>query len=191
VGNQLSTLEGCPEKVGGDFSCGNNQLTSLRGCPEWVGGNFNCSKNKLTTLEGCPERVGGDFYCSNNQLSSLIGCPKNVIGDFYCNSNQLTSLEGLEKVGGNFYCVDNQLTSLVGIPEIGYLHYDGNPIFEVTYSWLENYGKPDMDKIELFNDLDIIVGDKLYWSKLEYFHEEINVPLPDMEEIKKYYTIIE
>ena len=49
-----------------DFYCAYNKLTSLEGCPEKVGGVFYCAYNKLTSLEGCPKEVGGDFYCSDN-----------------------------------------------------------------------------------------------------------------------------
>ena len=37
--------------VTGAFDCSENQLASLEGAPEYVGGNFNCNKNRLTTLE--------------------------------------------------------------------------------------------------------------------------------------------
>ena len=80
--NQLTSLEGAPEKVGGDFYCFLNQLTSLEGAPEKVGGNFNCSHNELTSLEGAPKEVGSDFDCYSNQLTSLKGAPKEVGGGF-------------------------------------------------------------------------------------------------------------
>ena len=44
-----------------DIDCSNKGLTSLEGCPAKVDGNFNCSGNKLTTLEGAPRTVKGDF----------------------------------------------------------------------------------------------------------------------------------
>ena len=55
-------------EVGGTFFCDHNQLTTLEGAPEKVGGHFSCSYNQLTTLKGAPETVGSDFYCSNNPL---------------------------------------------------------------------------------------------------------------------------
>ena len=61
--------------VGGNFYCHNNQLTSLEGAPEKVGGNFYCSYNQLTSLEGAPREVGRGFYCHRNQLTSLEGAP--------------------------------------------------------------------------------------------------------------------
>ena len=118
---ELTSLKGCPEKVGGDFNCGFNDLTSLEDCPKEVGGNFDCRFNDLTSLEGCPEKVGGDFYCHSNKLTSLEGCPKEVGGNFDCRFNDLTSLEGCpEKVSAYFDCGNNKLTSLEGCPkEVG------------------------------------------------------------------------
>jgi hypothetical protein len=193
--NRLTTLEGCPQTVGAEFDCSYNQLTTLEGCPQTVGTEFDCSYNQLTTLEGCPQTVGGGFYCNNNQLTTLEGCPHKVVGNFYCHDNQLTTLEGCPtEVGGNFWCNNNQLTTLEGLTDIfigGRLVHNNNPIHKVTKGWLIHDYFPDMNKIELFNDIQPIVGNKLYLQKLEYFHEEIGKPLPDLEEVKKYYEIIE
>jgi hypothetical protein len=43
-----------------------NQLTSLEGAPQSVGGYFSCSNNHLTSLKGAPQSVDGVFYCYNN-----------------------------------------------------------------------------------------------------------------------------
>ena len=104
--------------MGVNFNCRDNQLTSLAGAPQEVGGDFNCSWNKLTSLAGTPQDVGGDFYCRDNKLTSLAGAPQEVGGKFSCQYNELTSLEGApQEVGGKFDCRDNQLTSLVGAPQ--------------------------------------------------------------------------
>jgi hypothetical protein len=193
--NQLTTLEGCPQTVVGSFLCYNNQLTSLEGCPQTVGAHFSCHSNKLTSLEGCPQTVGAHFSCRSNKLTSLEGCPQTVGAHFSCHSNKLTSLEGCPTdVGGDFWCNDNQLTTLEGLTDVsigGNFHYHSNPIHSVTSNWLINVERPDMNLIELFNDIQPIVGDKLYLSKLEYFHDDIRKPLPDLDKVKKYYEIIE
>lgn len=54
-------------KVTGNFICGINNLTSLEGCPEKVGSDFDCSNNNLTSLKGCPKEVGGNFDCRGNK----------------------------------------------------------------------------------------------------------------------------
>jgi hypothetical protein len=139
-----------------------------------VSGNFWCHNNQLTSLEGCPNTVGGNFRCYNNQLTTLEGCPRTVGGNFWCDVNQLTTLEGLTDV-------------FIGV----YFIYDNNPIYNVTSNWLSNCITPNTDLIELFNDIGVIVGNKLYLSKLEHFHDEIGKPLPDMEEVRRYYEVIE
>ena len=129
--------------VRGGFSCFNNQLTSLTGAPQEVGGYFGCGGNKLTTLQGAPQKVGGDFYCSDNELTSLTGAPQEVGGDFYCNENQLTSLIGApQKVGGDFLCYENQLTTLIGAPQ----KVGGDFSCSINNDLLSLFGLPQMSK---------------------------------------------
>ena len=128
--NQLTSLEGAPEKVGGNFYCSYNQLTSLEGAPREVSGDFYCLYNQLISLEGAPREVKRDFDCSSNQLTSLEGAPREVKRDFYCDRNQLTSLEGAPReVGGGFYCERNPISDqtielicqkMMENPEMGY-----------------------------------------------------------------------
>lgn len=104
--------------VCGDLRCSDNQLTSLKGVPQSVGGSFYCCSNQLTSLEGAPQSVGGGFLCYNNQLTSLEGAPQSITGDFYCTDNQLTSLEGSpQSIGGGLYCSNNRLVCLEGAPK--------------------------------------------------------------------------
>jgi hypothetical protein len=114
--------------VKGSFTCVDNNLTSLEGAPEKVGEAFACSYNKLTSLEGAPTKVGGDYFCSHNQLTTLEGAPTKVGMDFYCSYNELTTLEGAPKeVGMDFYCLNNPLKLLTkGLPEFigGKLYID-------------------------------------------------------------------
>ena len=105
--NELSSLEGAPQKVGGSFLCYNNRLTSLDGAPREVGGAFSCSLNQLATLEGAPQKVGGAFDCRNNQLTTLEGAPRKVRGDFYCSNNPvsaktLKSIFGIMETGKSY-----------------------------------------------------------------------------------------
>jgi len=119
--NNLTSLEGAPQKVRGKFWCSENKLTSLEGGPQEVGGNFYCDNNNLTSLKGSPQKVRWSFQCCQNELTSLEGAPQEVGGDFMCYYNdQLTSLEGgPQVVGGDFDCQDPyiKLTSLAGAPQ--------------------------------------------------------------------------
>ena len=116
--NQLTSLEGSPQTVGGWFWCQNNQLTSLEGSPQTVGESFRCENNGLTSLKGSPQTVGESFWCYNNKLTSLEGGPQTIGWSFDCSDNKLTSLEGSpQTVGGSFLCYNNKLTSLQGLPK--------------------------------------------------------------------------
>jgi hypothetical protein len=188
--NNLTSLEGCPESVGGHFYCNNNNLTSLEGGPKWVGGHFYCSYNNLTSLEGCPKSVGDGFYCKNNKLISLEGCPEWISGNFFCSFNNLTSLEGSPKsVGGNFICSNNNLISLEGAPESigGDFCCSNNPVYQIWKLF------EDKDKIELFNDMDIIQGDSIVLDRLIDFLDHIGKPKTESELrklIKRYKFIL-
>ena len=161
--------------VSGDFDCYNNNLTSLEGAPDEVGGNFYCNDNKLTSLDGAPTSVGGNFYCYNNQLTSLEGAPTSV-SYFYYYNNKLTSLKGLEWKSFNRIDLRN------------------NPVYEIVKDWINN--EDQIDLIEYFIDMNVIQeGEdkpKLIIPRLEAFHEEIELEMDiNLEEVKKYYEIIE
>ena len=118
--DNLTSLEGAPEKCSG-FNCEScDNLTSLKGAPK-ICKNFNCSDcPNLTSLEGAPKKVGGNFNCSHCiSLKSLKGAPE-ICNSFLCSSCfSLTSLEGApKKVGGSFNCSEcHNLISLKGAPE--------------------------------------------------------------------------
>lgn len=141
-------------KVSGSFHCDDNyKLYSLKGCPYHVGGGFFCTDTNLTSLEGCPDYVGGSFYCSYNGLVSLEGGPDRVGGSFYCNDNKLTSLEGFPtNLGGDFKC-------------------ENNPVFQLWKLF------EDKNKVDLFNDYDIVRGDTIVLDRLLDFLKEIDKPL--------------
>lgn len=84
--------------VYGNFNCYSNELTTLKGCPNRVGGDFVCSWNKLKTLEHSPKIVVGNFYCHNNKLVSIKDGTIDLFGDFYCDR---LSIEGLTYESGN------------------------------------------------------------------------------------------
>ena len=94
-GQELDSFRGVRfGHVSDSFYCWSNNLTSLEGAPQSVGGSFSCFNNKLTSLEGAPQSVGWDFWCNGNKLTSLVGAPQSVGGDFDCSDNNLTSLKG-------------------------------------------------------------------------------------------------
>jgi len=168
--NQLETLEGCPQRVGGSFGCDYNQLETLKGSPQTVGGYFNCYRNELKTLEGSPQTVYGGFNCSHNVLTSLEGGPQTVDGDFTCNNNKLRDLEHFPEVNGT-----------IGIEE--------NTVYLLVYTFIEN---ADSFMIEDFNDYEIVRNrDTVMLDRLQTFIRDNDLEMPDLEEIKKHYKIIE
>ena len=189
--NELKTLEGSPQTVDGDFYCYRNNLKSLEGSPQTVGGSFNCYRNNLKTLKGCPQTVDGNFYCNINDLVSLKGSPQTVNGDFNCHHNELKSLEGCpQTVGWNFYCYGNKLTDLEHFPDVsGIIDIKENTVHCLVYTFIEN---ADSFMIEDFKDYEIVRnGDTVMLDRLQTFIRDNNLEMPNLEEIKKHYKIIE
>lgn len=115
-GNNLTTLEGCPNVVVKDFNCSSNKLTSLFDCPSVVG-DFDCSNNELKSLSYGPKEVKGFYDCSNNNLTSIKSSPRTIDGDFKCNNNEISNLEGGPKnINGDFNCSNNKIERLFSGP---------------------------------------------------------------------------
>lgn len=106
--DNLTTLEGCPEKIGKEFLLSSTKLKNLKFGPKFVGGKYNCSDNKLESLEGCISETNDSFNCSFNNLKSLKFGPSIVHGNFDCSFNKLDSFEGWPKeIFGNLDCSNN------------------------------------------------------------------------------------
>ena len=187
-------LEHLPLKfnyVHGGFQCNRNELKTLEGCPQVVGGYFNCSFNKLKTLEGSPQTVGGDFMCYYNKLKTLEGSPQTVGGHFFCLENELITLEGSpQTVDGSFNCSRNKLTDLEHFPEVnGIIDIEKNPVNLLVYTFIK---KADSFMIEDFNDYEIVRNrDTVMLDRLQTFIEGFDLEMPNLEEVKKHYKIIE
>lgn len=59
----LTSLEGAPTEIPGNFNAYGCGLKDLRGAPAIVRLSFSVGENPLESLEGCPKVVGGDFIC--------------------------------------------------------------------------------------------------------------------------------
>jgi len=156
--------------VSGGFSCSNNKLKTLKGGPQTLDGGFDCSNNKLKSLEGGPQTVGGSFHCYNNKLETLEGSPQTVGRNFDCSNNKLKDLEHISEVDGRIYIKKNTVNLLV-------------------YTFIKN---ADRFMIEDFNDYEILRNkDTVMLDRLETFIRDNDLEMPDLEEIKKHYKIIE
>ena len=155
-------------EVTGYFDCAKNQLTSLEGAPHTVGDFFNCEINQLTSLEGAPRSVGSGFNCEYNKLTSLEGAPRSVGSNFWCENNNIRSFDGLMNIVWCFHCSGNPVREIWNII---------NPINNI---W-------DSEKMEFFNDLDIIRGEEIAIERLNFFLEEIGKE--PVESVKGYKNI--
>lgn len=75
-------------KVKGNFNCSCNNLQSLKGAPEYVGGDFDCSFNKIENINDLTTTyIGGDFYCYGNGVTDedvrILKEKKIVQGEIY------------------------------------------------------------------------------------------------------------
>ena len=90
----------------GNLDIRNAHLTSLEGCPKIIHGDFDCSWNAIESLIGDPERVEGSYRCQNNKIESLDGIA-SYIGDILSLSfNPIESITGIHKkityLGGSY-----------------------------------------------------------------------------------------
>jgi hypothetical protein len=113
----LSVLGKLPNVMMRITGSSNIGLTSLEGSPIKITGNFYCYGNHLDTLKFAPRHIGGDFWCFKNWLTSLDGAPLFVGGEIDCSHNKLTSLKGIHKqikyIGGPADFSDNPIKSHV------------------------------------------------------------------------------
>jgi len=65
------------------FTVCDNNLTSLKGTPEWVGGNFWCSYNDLLSFEDAPKYIGGDFHGTGNYNAFKHSLDSKIAGKIY------------------------------------------------------------------------------------------------------------
>ncbi len=167
--------------VNGYFQCGRNRLTSLKGCPVRVGSWFSCSYNILTSLQYSPQYVENDnFSCGNNRIESLQYCTELIRGNFYCYDNKLTSLEHHPTVYGKFYCYNNQINTF---EDFYYykedVYFDGNPIYDI-YELFN-----DMTLIELTRDYGFEYEGEIDLYKLDIFLKETKYEYKG--DLRKYF----
>ena len=183
--------DGLSIDVDGDVDLYKKKLEYLPLKFNYVGGTFNCSFNQLNILEGCPRTVVGDFFWDYNELKTLKGSPQTVDGRFSCYRNKLETLEGSpQTVGGDFYCVYNKLKDLEYFPEVsGRIDIEENTVYLLVYTFIKN---ADSFMIEDFIDYEIIRNrNTVMLDRLQTFIRDNDLEMPDLEEIKKHYKIIE
>ena len=177
--------------VNGDVNLAYKNLEHLPLKFNYIEGSFDCSNNELKTLEGCPQTVGGDFDCHRNELKTLEGSPQTVGGDFNCHFNKLETLEGgPQTVGGDFDCYRNELKDLEHFPEVsGDIDIEENTVNLLVYTFIK---KADSFMIEDFIDYEIVRNrDTVMLDRLQTFIRDNDLEMPNLDNIKEHYKIIE
>jgi hypothetical protein len=184
LGKELESIPLNFNIVNGHFHCSNNNLTSLKGCPVRVGNEFYCNYNRLTSLQYSPQYVeSGNFSCGMNKIESLQYCTELIRSNFYCGYNKLTSLEHHPTVYGEFDCCDNQINTFENFyyyKEDVYFEY--NPIWDIYLLFNDmklielarSYGFEWKGEIDLYK-LDIFLKETEHEYKgslREYFEEK-------------------
>jgi len=114
----LTSLEGFPKIVKstnpstkGKVDISYNNLTSLVGLPETVGGTLSIFGNSnLKSLEGCSKVIKVNFEAVWLPIKNMIGGPVEIEKDCYLNNTAIDSIEGFpEYIGGNLYLGDTPL----------------------------------------------------------------------------------
>ena len=159
--------------IDGDVSLVSKNLESIPLKFGHVTGFFDLDKNYLTSLKGSPHTVGDYFSCDNNKLTSLEFSPKSVTSFFWCEKNNIRSFEGLENIGEYFYCIYNPVYEIWKIINLS---------IDQTTSMIW-----DSEKMEFFNDLDIIRGEEIAIERFNFFLEEMG--LSTVEKVEGYKNI--
>lgn len=118
-------------------------------------------------------KVSGSFSIAHNGVRSLKNSPEFIGINFYCQSNYISTFDFFPSyIGNHFIC-------------------DGNPIYEIYKLFhvsFANSKERANDKIELFNEFDIIRdGNTIILDRLNAFLAELNKPLVDS--VKGYNCI--
>lgn len=156
-----------------------------------INGNFYCHNNNLLSLANCPKKVRGHFNCSLNLLTSLEGSPNIVEGNFYCHHNNLSSLKGISIIYGDIAAQHNKIKDLNGFPENyeGYLQLYNNPLHKVISIFTDGSKTSIVKVINLFNEYDVIHGNKVILRRLDEVAYELKMILPENLTFENYEII--
>jgi hypothetical protein len=135
----ITSLEGCADKIKGDFSCSDNPLTSLRYGPSIVTGEYRCNNTLITSLEYAPHTVGDTcYFMGNKHLASLKGCPQTINAAFYLNHARITSFVGGPTIVKGEFAVGDvpNLQSYEGAPK-----FIGEDTYITALPSLQNFNK--------------------------------------------------
>lgn len=132
-----STFKNYPKYVGGSFTANHLNISSLEGSPIEVGGDYNvsnCYFGNLVSLKGSPREVGGTFTVINNGIVSLDGGPQIVGENYICSHNNIEELNiPSVRVGGDLDVRNNPLKHITSLKDQS---FSINGIIRTDCPWL-------------------------------------------------------
>ena len=202
----LTSLEGCPEAVNGNFIVNDCGISNLNNGPTSVGGLVIAHCLNLTSIEGCPAIIHNQIILglnpkltsieplnrsmfkkvkkidvSENDLTSLDGCPREV-KFFDCQKNpRLGNLRGAPNAKERFYCQECGLTTLEGNPTAK------TEIFDCSSNNLTNLkGAPrEVDQFNgLLNNLETLEGSLVVANISLFVNHQKNEKTFSKEDVK-------
>jgi len=102
----------------GDFKIRSTQLTTLEGMPRRIEGNFEmCFNQKITSLAFCPQIIEGDFDCLLQNITSLQNAPAFVAGNvsIYAKPGLIVDYNGI--ISGDLYLSSNGV-NIINMPTV-------------------------------------------------------------------------
>jgi len=127
----------------GGFNCAVNNLTSLEGCPIRVGYSFDCGNNNLTSLVGCPKSVGNNFYCSCNNIREFVGI-KYIGNKLICHGNPIWNIWKI--ISPNYEWDEDQMDLF---EDLSIIQDDGEAVaIERLNFFLEEIGLDPVEKVD-------------------------------------------
>jgi hypothetical protein len=101
----------------------NDKLTSLEGAPQKIDGDFICDSNKnITSLKGMPQEGVREIHSVGCSLTSFEGCPKKVERGVFATGNPIKNLKNIHKIfdaiNGEMELPDSIESNILGLLKI-------------------------------------------------------------------------
>ena len=153
----VNSLEGAPQKVGGDFKLTNYNGTDFKGGPSKIGGEIEIQYAKnLSSMKDAPSKVT-KITIERAALNSFKDMPK---AEHYVISGcPISSFDGLPNKVGYLWVRGSGIKSFDGIPKnVGFLNIVDCPLFdkhkkslskvkpEVAIEWLKDNAGTTVEK---------------------------------------------
>lgn len=101
-----------------DLIIDSTQLTTLEGMPKRVDGNFEIRFNeKITSLAFCPKKIQGNFDCLLRNITSLNNAPDLVKGNAKIHTKEGLTVDYTGFIDGNLY-IGSIYVNIVNMPTV-------------------------------------------------------------------------